>query len=300
MASSSGYCRRSGSGTLTFFRSLQDADELQGIDDGLALKVIVGHYERLAGPLCDSADARDPRGQLFGGVEIVVTLMRGNRRIVSKPRVVAPAVKPDVPDRRGGLRRGRKRSPDDRLVDVAESGAVGVQQLQRFSRIPRSVANFDDQGIVSEALENGGEKRHGFRSAMKRKRELQQDRAEPLRRAKHIEARANGALIRCDGVRCRGSRFVCESLPELGGEDKAQIRRYAVDPLGRLVRTQRLVERSVDLDSVKEFGEISRLVESFGPARRINVAGPIGIRPARGPHTQDTARRGIGRRVGLV
>src|SRR5882762_5413074 len=29
-----------------YFRSFQDADELQGIDDGLALKVIVGDHER--------------------------------------------------------------------------------------------------------------------------------------------------------------------------------------------------------------------------------------------------------------
>jgi hypothetical protein len=85
------------------FRSLQDADQLQGIDDGLALKVIVGHHKRLAGALCDFADARDPGSQLFGGVEIVVTLMRRDRCIVAKPCVVAPAVKPNVPDGRGGL-----------------------------------------------------------------------------------------------------------------------------------------------------------------------------------------------------
>src|SRR5229473_2641221 len=66
------------------FRSLQDADELQRIHDGLALKVIVGDHERLAGALRDFADARDPGSQLFGGVEIVVTLMSGNRCIVAE------------------------------------------------------------------------------------------------------------------------------------------------------------------------------------------------------------------------
>src|SRR6266853_382941 len=121
--------------------------------------------------------------------------MRGDRRVVAKPRVVAPAVKPDVPDGRGSLRRGRKRTPDDGLVDVAETDAAVAQEIQRFSRIPRRVANFDDQWIVSEALENSGEIRHRLRSAMKRKRELQQNRAEPVRRPKHIEARANGALL---------------------------------------------------------------------------------------------------------
>src|SRR6267143_1832659 len=282
------------------FRSLQDADELQGIDDGLALKVIVGDHERLAGALCDFADARDPGSQLFGRVEIVVTLMSGDRCIVGEPRVVAPAVKPHIPDGRSGLSRWRKRSPDDGLVDVAESGAAGLQQFHRLRRIPRTVANFDDQRIVREPFQYRRKVRNGFRSAMKRKRELQQDRAEPPRRAKHIEARANGAFICRSGTGCRGSDVVREPLPELGAEDKARIRRHEVDPLGRVVRTQRLVKRSVDLDGVKEFREIGRLMESFGTARWIDVAGPIGIRPARGAHTQDTGRRGIAKRIGLV
>src|SRR6266849_7820118 len=88
---------------------------------------------------------------------------------------------------------------------------------------------------------------------------------------------------------------MCEPLPELGGEDKARIGRHTIDPLRRMLRTQRLVKRSVDLDGVKEFREIGRLVESFGTARWINVAGPIGIRPARGAHAQDTSRHGRGR-----
>src|SRR5882762_8911087 len=85
------------------FRSLQDADELQRIHDGLALKVIVGHHKRLAGPFRDFADARNPGSQLFGRVEIVVTLMSGDRCIVGEPRVVAPAVKPHISDGRSGL-----------------------------------------------------------------------------------------------------------------------------------------------------------------------------------------------------
>ena len=68
-----------------------------------------------------------------------------------------------------------------------------------------------------------------------------------------------------------------ETLPQLGGENKPRIRRHAIDPLRRVVRTQRLVKRSVDLDGVKEFREIGRLVESFGTARRINVPSPVGI-----------------------
>ncbi len=122
---------------------------------------------------------------------------------------------------------------------------------------------------------------------MKRKRELQQHCAKLLCRAKHIKARANGAFIRRSGAECRGSYVVRESLPQLGGKDEPRIRRYAIDPLRRVVRTQRLVKRSVDLDGVKVFREIGCLVESFGTSRWINVAGPIGIRPTRGAHAHD-------------
>ncbi len=91
-----------------------------------------------------------------------------------------------------------------------------------------------------------------------------------------------------------------EPLPEFGGKNKARIRRHSIDPLRRVVRMQRLVKRSVDLDGVKEFREIARLVESFWAAQRINVPGPVRIRPASGAHPQDTGRRAIARRIGLV
>src|SRR5712664_71739 len=221
-----------------YFRSRQAVDELQRIDDGLALKVIVGDHERLASPLRDFADSRNPGRQLFGGVEIVVSFMRGNPCVVTEPRVVAPPVQPHVPDGRGSLSRRRKRSPDDGLVDVAETDAASVQQFQRFGRIPRSVPNFDHQGIISEAFQYGREIGNGLRSAMKRKRELQQDRAEPVRRAKHIEARANGALVRRGRAGCCGSDVVREPLPEFGGKNKARIRRHSIDPLRRVLGTQ--------------------------------------------------------------
>src|SRR6516165_10714852 len=45
---------------LHFF-VLQDADELERIDDGLALKMVVGDDERQLCMLADFANARDPR-----------------------------------------------------------------------------------------------------------------------------------------------------------------------------------------------------------------------------------------------
>jgi len=56
------------------------------------------------------------------------------------------------------------------------------------------------------------------------KKEIAAGPPEPFRRAKHIEARANGALIRRTGARSCGTDLMREPLPELGGEDKARIR----------------------------------------------------------------------------
>src|SRR2546430_8232542 len=263
-------------------RSLQDADELQGIDHCLALKMIVGNHKRLARPLRHFADACCPGRELFGIVKIVVALMCGDRLVVAKPRVVAPPVKPHVPDTRSCFGGRAKRPSDDGLIDVAETHTAAVQQFQSFRRIPRPMPHFDDQWVVGEALEQRRKIGNGLFRAMKRKRKLQQDRAELIRRAKHIEARANLAFLRRSRAGCCGSYVVRESLPQLGRKDKTRIRPYSFDPLRRMLWRQWLVKRSINLDGVKVFREIGRLVESFGASSWIDIAGPVGIRPACG------------------
>jgi len=85
------------------FGAFEDADELEGIDDGLALEMIVGDDESVAGVLGNLAGAGDPGCELFGGVKIVVALVGRDRSIVGEPGVVAAAVKADVADRRSSL-----------------------------------------------------------------------------------------------------------------------------------------------------------------------------------------------------
>src|SRR5580700_193355 len=94
--------------------AFQDADELKGVDDGFALKVIVGDDESVAGVLGDFADAGDPGSELFGSVEIVVAFMRGDRSVIREPGVVAAAVKANVAYRRSGLSGRSERAADDR------------------------------------------------------------------------------------------------------------------------------------------------------------------------------------------
>src|SRR5207247_3714231 len=108
------------------------------------------------------------------------------------------------------------------------------------------------------------------------------------------------SLVRGSGARPHGGGVVGEFLPEFCGEDKAWVGRYALNPLRGVFRAQRLVKRSVDLDGIEEFREIGGLVQSLGRARRIEVASPVRIRPARGADTERAGRRrrissGIGR-----
>ena len=109
-------------------RAFQDMDELQGIDDRLALEVIIGNYESLMGVLSDLADACNPGSQLVGRIEIIVAFKGRDGGVIGEPGVVAAAVKADVAHRRRGLGGRRKRPADDRLIDITKAGVVLAEQ----------------------------------------------------------------------------------------------------------------------------------------------------------------------------
>src|SRR6266481_1788674 len=165
------------------FCVLEDVDEWQSIHDGLALEMIIGDHKRVAGVLLHFLHPRDPGSKLFGGVEVVIPLMHRNRGVVAEPGIVAPPVQPHVAHGRGRLRRRRQGAADKRLVDIAEAGIMLAQESQRFRRIPRGVAHFDDEGIIPKPQQNRGEMRHGLFGAMKGKWKLKKDGAEFVRRA---------------------------------------------------------------------------------------------------------------------
>src|SRR6266478_9349017 len=84
------------------FCAPEDADELQSVDDRLALEVIVGDDESIARVFRDFADPGNPGSELSGAVEIVVAFVGGDGGVVRKPGVVATAMETDVTD--GGSR----------------------------------------------------------------------------------------------------------------------------------------------------------------------------------------------------
>jgi hypothetical protein len=134
------------------------------------------------------------------------------------------------------------------------------------------VAKLDDERVVGEARENGGEVDDGLWRFVERKRELQEDGAEFVCFAKDIESGADIAF-----VFFRGRRIMGEFLPELRREDERGIGGDAFEPKGGVVWTQGLIEGSVDFDGVEKFGEICGFVEIFGTARGIDVAGPVAV-----------------------
>jgi hypothetical protein len=268
---------------------------LEGVDDGFALEVIVGDDEGVAGVLGDFVDAGGPGSELFLRVEIVVALVGGDGGIFGEPGVVAAAVETDVTDGTSGLRRGSERAADNGLVDVAEAGVVFAEERESFGGIPRGVADFDDEGIVGEAFENGGKIGDGFLGAMEGKRELEEDGTEFVGGAENVKAGADEALVFGGGA-----RVVSEFLPEFGGEEEARIGGDAFEPVGGVVGAERMVEGGVDFDGVEEGGEIFGFVETFGAGRGIDVAGPIGVGPAGRADAERGGAPGIGRGVGLA
>ena len=134
------------------FCSFQNAEELQGVYDGLALIVVVGDHIGVIGVFLDFLDARDPGIEFVGRIEIVVTFVGWKLGIVAEPGVVAAAVEANVACGRGALRGWRDGIADDRLVDVAEAGGVLTEEIERGLRLPGGVAEFDDEGIIGEAF----------------------------------------------------------------------------------------------------------------------------------------------------
>jgi len=78
------------------FCSFQNAEELQGVDDGLALVMVVGDHEGAAGVFLDFLDPRDPGIEFVGRIEMVVTFVGGELWAVAEPGVVAAAVKAHI------------------------------------------------------------------------------------------------------------------------------------------------------------------------------------------------------------
>ncbi len=274
-----------------YFGALEDADELEGVDNGFALIVIVGDDKGVASVFRDFADAPGPRSKFFRRIEIVVAFVGGDGGVVGEPGVVPAAVEANVANGRGG-RFGRfERAADDGLVNVAEAGAVLAQQGESIGVIPRGVAHLDDEGIVAEALQERREMSDGFGRSMEGKRELQEDRSQLAGFVQRIEACADGAFVFGRSARRCGRCVVSESLPEFGGKDEPRVRRDAVEPLRGVVRAKRLVKRGVDLDGVEKLREIGSFVKIFAPPRGIYVAGPVRVGPARGADADDLARR---------
>ena len=76
-------------------------------------------------------------------------------------------------------------------------------------------------------------------------------------------------------------------------EDKGRIGDDAIEPECGVIGAQRLVEGGIDFDGIEEFGEVGCFVKLFGATRGIDVASPVGVRPACGANTE--AVSGLGR-----
>jgi len=129
------------------------------------------------------------------------------------------------------------------------------------------VADFDHERVIAETIEQISEVSNRARLAVKRKRKLHQDRAEFVRIAKNVEARADVFFI----LRRRAG-LVREALPELRSEKEAWIGLDLREPEPAVVGPHGRVEGGVDFDRVKPLRQISGFVKSARPLFRIEDA----------------------------
>src|SRR5712671_5757789 len=198
--------------------------------------------------------------------------MLRNFRIVAEPGVIAPPMQPYVANRRSNFRRRLERTPDHRLIDVAERGLMFTQQREYFRIVPSCVAHFHRKRIIRKAFQLSRKKISCLRIAVKRERELQQHRPQLAGLVQYIEASTYRAFI----LRSR-ARVVREFLPHLCRENKARICGNALDPLLGMLRVQWLIKRSVDLDSVKKLRQVGGFMKTLWSWRGIHISSPIRI-----------------------
>src|ERR1035438_5593641 len=187
-----------------------------------------------------------------------------------------------------------------------------AQQGQPPRIVPGSMPHLDRQRIIPKALKQRDQVSLALDRAMKRKRELQQNRTQLPGVPQHIESRANRPLIlgtRHPGrtrsipgkfrrtwpneirrritprlvTRQRRKSLVCKFLPKLGSEQKSRIARNPLQPLMCMPRLQRRIKRGINLNGVEELSQVSSLMKSLRPRRRINIPSPIRIRPTGRP-----------------
>src|ERR1035441_3026172 len=122
--------------------------QLQRIHRGFRLKVIVRDYVGRFGPVRDDFYFFFPLLQFGGLVEVVVTVVA----VVAvepalKPMLVVAAMQAHISDARRDMLGGSERSPEQRLIDVAETDVMAHEFGERFGMIPTFVPYLDNARI---------------------------------------------------------------------------------------------------------------------------------------------------------
>ena len=74
-----------------------------------------------------------------------------------KPFFVITAMQTDIPERGGHMLGGAQRSPEIRLVDVAEADILAAEVVEYFQIVPAGMAHFYHQWIFAKTLDKFAE-----------------------------------------------------------------------------------------------------------------------------------------------
>ena len=136
-----------------YFSAGEPVDELEGVDDAFRFVVIVGDDKGLLAFFRNVFHTFGPRFEFGIRIQIVVAFMARLFGGVVEPRVVTAAVEADIANGGCSAFCGFERAADDGLIYVAEADAAFVEHVIEACVVPCGVADFDDERIVLEAIE---------------------------------------------------------------------------------------------------------------------------------------------------
>src|ERR1700690_1811349 len=262
--------------------------------------MIVRDHKRRIGFLRDSLDLFFPFLQFCWFVEIVITIVA----VVAvdaalKPMLVIAPVQPNISYSRCDVLGGTKRTPQQRLIDIAETDVVASEFGDRLRIIPALVPHLDHPRILDELPQQQFQIFAVQTRVLERNRKLNEQRAELAFRGQGIESLARQPfvlIIRTDAGRRRrlhhsqwrvGKRPVQLCRKKKIGIDRRCLPRPEAPQLGTYVS----IKRSVDFDDIKElrqkFNRMDLLPRNF---RWIQNSVPVLIRPPGSPYA-DSRRR---------
>src|SRR5690606_7269878 len=182
-----------------------------------------------------------------------------------------------VADARGGVRGRLDGVSEEGLSDMGEADASFPEMIQELGGVPGAVPDLDDEGEVTEAVDQVVEPGARLVGVPEGPGELQEHGPEAACLRQGVQA---GSCLPHLGPRPSLLALMGEAAPELGGEAEVRVVANPFGPPFRNICGSGAVEGSVDLDRTEVAGEKGEGVEPFRLWLRVDDPCPVVVGPA--------------------